>query len=126
MRLDRLVLLCPGSRDRPRGVNWEAQVETKLFLESAANLQSLELEFGEGVCPPEYCGAGILLWLLSRSKTTFLHLQTLKLGAVFPPKHLIKFLSQHKSTLRSVELQDCISYNWRELRAFVEQELKLD
>lgn len=122
VELKHLVLLCPGPLDKNDSMSWTAGNETRLFLESATNLQSLELAYGIADRIRE--DRVILLWLLSRHKTTFPRLQTFKLGAKFPPNYLINFLSQHKFTLRSLEMKDCVSYNWRETLAFIAQELK--
>jgi len=129
VKLKHLILLIPGPHDRKSGINAAALREMKLILETATNLQSLELEIHGNDYPPlcnVFFNEEVIGWLLSRRKTMFPHLRGLKLRARFPPKSFINFLSQHRSTLRTVEMRDCESYNWREILAFIEQGLELE
>jgi hypothetical protein len=135
--LKHLVMLCPGTRkmdiyklDEYR----ECEDEPLLLLDSATNLESLELEIGEGDRMPlkSYDLEEIrdvddaLLSLLSRPWTTFPCLRELKIGASLHPEPFTNFLSQHKSTLRNLVMTDCIGYDWGKILDFVDQDLKLD
>ena len=135
--LKHLVLLCSGPSDTGDGTMWGgsgSEWQAKMFLETATNLQSLELEMGNGVripTQPDFTELqdlpmhAALMWLMSRRETTYPHLKELKVGATFKPKFFINFLSHHKSTLRSLEMKDCVSHNWREVLAFIKHDLKL-
>jgi hypothetical protein len=135
-RLKHLALLFPGSREMFKYELIEyrdSKYETLQLLESATDLESLELEVDEDKrvladdCKPRDSPVDlVLLSLLSKPETTYLHLRELKIGASLHPDSFINFLSNHKSTLRRLVMTDCISYHWETILDFIDRDLKLD
>jgi hypothetical protein len=138
-RLKNLALLCRGSRDMDKYelIEYrESEEEILRLLESATNLESLELEIGEGERVSSHAGHHeelrdspvdlVLSSLFSSPYKTYPFLRELKIGASLHPESFINFLDQHKSTLRSLVMTDCIGYDWEKILDFVDQDLELD
>jgi hypothetical protein len=138
-RLKHLALMCRGARemDKYELIEYrESEDETVRLLKSATNLESLELEIDAGERVPTNSERQfeirdspvdlVLLSLFSSPSTTYPYLRELKIGASLHPDSFINFLSNHKSTLRSLVMTDCIGYDWDKILDFIDQDLKLD
>jgi hypothetical protein len=135
-RLKHLALLFPGSQKMRKNklIGYrESEHEILRLLESATDLESLELEVDEGKRvladdrgPRDSPVDLVLSSLLSRPETTYPCLREVKIGASLHPDSFINFLSNHKSTLRRLVMTDCISYDWETILDFIDQDLKLD
>ena len=106
--------------------------ETAHLLTTAVNLRSLALDFGEPT--HSYEGASdelnmfdySLLQVINCSRQTYPHLEDLRISSAFPAKFFKKFLILHQSTLKRLEIRDCLCDDWSKVLKTIARELKLD
>jgi hypothetical protein len=119
--LKHLTIRCPTSEDDENFEVINRLGEATRLLAIAVNLRTLDLDLGE----PERTYEKAhwfenyvdfrLVPLIQRKEVTYLHLEKFRTSATFWSWTFHSFLRLHKGTLKSLEITDCYSDDWKKI-----------